>query len=360
MFAGGGTGGHLFPGISLAQLLVEKDRHGRILFVGARKEFEKPLIDRYGFDYRFIRQKPLPRSLFGLVLFPFRSLIALVTAMPLVVSFRPDVAVGLGGYGSVIPLFAAHLLGVPLVLLEQNSVPGRANRFLGRWARLVCLEFESSIRYFRKCRCLEVLGNPLRRSLFLEGKGLKPFNLAAGKKTIAVLGGSQGASAINEKIISELRIIEPHSDRIQMIHQTGSNDFERVKEAYSKTSLSAHVADFIDDMGRVYQNADLIVSRAGGTTIAEITAFGVPAILIPFPYAKDNHQFLNAKEVSERKAAVIFEQKNFASASLLQQALDIVLNEEKLAVMKQASKRIGRPDAAEVIADKIWAIAKKE
>ena len=359
MFAGGGTGGHLFPGVSLAQLLADKDADARILFAGGRKEFEKPLLEKFGFSYRLVRQAPLPHSLFGLVFFPFRSLVAFFVALPLTISFGPDVAIGLGGYGSVMPLLAAHLLKVPLVLLEQNSVPGKANRLLARWAHLVCLEFESSKRYFKRCKCLEVLGNPLRESLLAERKDLSAFGLAAGKKTIAVLGGSQGASAINEKIISELGIIAAQSEKIQIIHQTGGKDFQKVKDAYSRTPLSSFVAEFIDDMGQVYQNADLIISRAGGTTIAEITAFGAAAVLVPFPYAKDNHQYLNAEEIVARGAAVILEQKDFSSASLLGKALDILLDERKLASMKEASTGIGRPQAARAIADRIMAVARK-
>lgn len=359
VFAGGGTGGHLFPGISLAQVISRKDRFAEIVFVGAKKDFEKEQVEKCGFRYRCIRQKPFAHTLFEFVAFSFWAGIAFFVSLALFFSLKPDVAIGLGGYGSVMPLILARLLKVPIVLLEQNSIPGKANLFLSRWAHLVCVQYESSKNYFAQCARVEKLGNPIREAILKEARKIKSFTLDKGKRTILILGGSQGASPINEKVISELEVVGRVSDRIQIIHQTGENDFEKVSSAYAKTPIKAYVLEFIDEMAPVYQSADLVISRSGATTIAEMTALGLPSILIPFPHAKDNHQFFNAQEIADKGAAVLFEQKNFASRSLMKEALDIIFNEKRLDEMKGASAKLAVPRAAEIIADEIIALAQK-
>jgi UDP-N-acetylglucosamine--N-acetylmuramyl-(pentapeptide) pyrophosphoryl-undecaprenol N-acetylglucosamine transferase len=254
-------------------------------------------------------------------------------------------------------LIVAHLLRVPIVILEQNAIPGRANILLCRWAALACVQFEMSRQYFKKCNRVEQFGNPVRGSL-LGGHRKKGFaGLDRRKKTIVVLGGSQGSSPINEKVVSELGLLERHRDGIQLIHQTGKRDFERVCRAYAHSSVKAKVFAFIEDMGAVYHNADLVIGRSGATTVAELSALGVPALLVPFPHARDNHQYYNAKVLADGGGAVIFEQKNFATRSLIEEALRIVSDGKRLSRMRRAAKKLGKPEAAERIAEEIAGIA---
>jgi len=358
IFAGGGTGGHLFPGISVAQVLEGKDRAARILFAGTKKELEKRVVERFGFRYRLVKQRPYPRSALELAPFFFRGLVSFFISLPLFLSFRPDVAVGLGGYGSVTTLFVAHLLKVPIVILEQNSIPGRANILLSRWAELACVQFEMTRKYFGKCKRVEQTGNPVRSSLLRENRRIESFSRDAGRKTIVILGGSQGARPVNDKVVSELEIIERSGQRLQIIHQTGEKDFEKVNRAYSRTSLKASVFGFIDDIAAIYRSADLVIGRAGATTISELTALGIPSILVPLPHAKDNHQYFNAKELADRGAALIFEQKDFASRSLMEEALKLVSDEKKLLQMKAAARELAMPQAAERVADEIMKVAR--
>ena len=346
----GGTGGHIFPAIAVVEELKRRDPGTRVLFVGSRNRMEARIIPAMGFDFRVICTAALPRGVSPRLLIAGRELaMGAIQAVGIVRSFDPEAIFITGGYTCAPVAFAGVLMGVPLFLQEQNAVPGLTNRAAGRWARRVFLGFEEAAGWFDHAR-VEVTGNPIRfrdplpRRIAAERLGLDPDT-----KTLFVMGGSQGASAINEAMIKTLPLLREISDEIQIVHQTGEPDYDMAVDAYRRSGIRHLVRPFFDEIHHVYSASDLMLCRAGGMTIAEITAFGLPAILVPFARATNDHQTLNALSLERRGAAIVIPEGEISPERLAEEIKGIILDGMRLSGMSRASKSLGNPKAAEMI-----------
>src|SRR5262245_13105276 len=299
IIAGGGTGGHLFPGIAVAREILRRDAGSRILFVGAKQGIESRIVPKEGFELRTLPVGGIKgvsvirrvRNLLGM-------LSGVVKARGILRQFKPDVVIGVGGYASFPMLSAATLGGYPRVIMEQNAIPGLANRVLGKWVDFAAVTDERTHSYFGN-RAV-VTGNPVRP----EFKSISPKTHTR-PYTVLVFGGSQGAQSINRGVIEALDALIDWKDRLHFVHQTGERQLDDVKTAYKNKGFDADVRSFFSNFHEQYAAADLIVARSGATTVAEIKAAGRAAILIPFPFATDDHQTKNARAMADQNAAVL-------------------------------------------------------
>jgi UDP-N-acetylglucosamine--N-acetylmuramyl-(pentapeptide) pyrophosphoryl-undecaprenol N-acetylglucosamine transferase len=354
VLAGGGTGGHLAPGLAVADELRRRLPHVRIVFIGTGRPLEEHLIPHAGYELLAMPASRMPHSPIEAVLFPLRLWQSVRSARSVLRELKPAVVIGLGGYGSFPPVLAARRLSIPSVLLEQNSIPGKANRWLSRWAREVYVQFESSCGHFRFPERVHVLGNPLRRGI-TEGSrqgACEKFSLDSRLKTLLILGGSQGARRINQAVCDALKDFAA-SGILQVIHQTGSLDFWWVSGRYKEIRIRSHVTAFIDEMADALAGADLIVGRSGATTLAEIAAVGRPSVLVPYPHAADNHQYLNARTFEDAGAAVIFDDSRLDAAALSSIVMQLMGDDRRRAAMAEASRTLARPDATRDVCDRI-------
>ncbi|MFO0726879.1 MAG: undecaprenyldiphospho-muramoylpentapeptide beta-N-acetylglucosaminyltransferase [Myxococcota bacterium] len=348
LIAGGGTGGHLYPGIALAEELTTRQKGNEVVFVGTERGLEARVVPALGFPLDLIEVKPLKgRGIFGVL----AGLLALPRAVSrsaaLLKKHKPDVAVGVGGYASGPVLLAAWMARIPAVVLEQNTVPGFTNRVLSRLVDLVFTSFESSARWFPKNKAI-ALGNPIRQKLldnFLSSK------VPDGKFNVLVLGGSQGAHALNLRMLEAAPSLLDLGEKLRIIHQTGQNDEAIVKKGYAEAGLDAEVHAFIEDMSAVYRRADLVVCRAGATTIAELLVAKKAALFVPYPFAADNHQELNAKEMVERGAAMMILERELDGRRLADEIRALFGDRARLEQMERAASRAGRPEAGREIID---------
>lgn len=351
VIAGGGTGGHLFPGVAIAEELKARDPASEVLFVGTARGIEARVLPRLGWPLELIDASGLKTvgalgALKGLLRIPR----AIWQSRRILKRFRPDAVVGVGGYASGPVLLCAWLMGTPTAILEQNSIPGLANRIVGKFAHAVFLAFDETRRYFPASRVL-MTGNPIRRQL-------RERLLSAGARReegrpfhIFCFGGSQGARAVNALMVDAAIALATAGRRFTLVHQTGKDDRDTVASKYREAGIAADVRDFIDDMAAEYARADLVVSRAGATTVAELTAIGRPAILVPYPFAADDHQTVNARELGRAGAALVFPQNELDGARLAAAIAELMEDPDRLARMQSAMKSLGRPDAAGAIVD---------
>lgn len=355
IFAGGGTGGHLIAGISAAEEIRMRFHNAEIMFCGTEKKFEEEYVVQQGFRFQKIHAKKWERSFKGIFVFLRMAILGVIESLFLQRKFKPDIVVGLGGYASFAPIIAAKLLCIPSVLLEQNVVPGKANLFLARWADEVCCHWRSSLKWFAKARKVNVTGTPIRKGIVSGRKKnyYEKFGFDSAKYTIVVTGGSQGAQAINEVMVKSLHKLEPFSEKIQIIHCAGEHGYECVKKGYGQTKINSFVCSFLNEMAAALNIADIVICRAGATTIAEITAIGIPAILIPYPYAADNHQYWNAVEVEKNGGGYLLPQIDLTPEKIVEIIIDLLRNKEKYERMKMFSKEMGRPDASVCVVDTI-------
>jgi UDP-N-acetylglucosamine--N-acetylmuramyl-(pentapeptide) pyrophosphoryl-undecaprenol N-acetylglucosamine transferase len=345
IIAGGGTGGHLFPGIAVAREIQRRHPGAPILFVGAEQGIEAKLIPKEGFDLRTL---PLG-GIKGLG--PVRqigNLMGMVTgilkARSILRDFKPDAVIGVGGYASFPMLSAAVMGGYPRVIMEQNAIPGLANRVLGKWVDFAAVTDARTERYF-KDRAV-VTGNPIRP----EFKSI-PSKTHQPPFTILIFGGSQGAQSINRAVIEALQSLSDFKSELRFIHQTGERQLDDVRRAYAAGGFEADVRTFFNNFHEQYAAADLIISRSGATTVAEIKAAGRAAVLIPFPFATDNHQMKNALAMGEEKAAVVISNSDLNGRRLADTVLDFIRHPERLKEMETNARRIAILDAEARIVD---------
>ncbi len=313
IIAGGGTGGHLFPGIAIAEEFLRRNRGDRILFVGTNKGIEKRVLGGLGFslqtiDVEGIKGKGWVKSLAAVLRIPM----SLIQSFRIIRGFSPELVIGVGGYASGPVVLAARLIGIRTAIAEQNALPGLTNRILGKMVDRVFVSFAQTGRWFHSRKVL-VSGNPIRQGFTAEMKQPKEPNLPL---TLLVFGGSQGAHAINRAMLEALDDLGPLRSRLRILHQTGSKDRDVVANTYLTKDVTAEVLPFIMDMVAAYQTADLLVCRAGATSIAEITAAGKVAILIPFPAAVEDHQTKNAEVLVQAGAAEMIREKELTGARL--------------------------------------------
>ncbi len=351
LLTGGGTGGHLFPGIAAAEALCRQRPGSEVLFVGTRRKMDKTSLARYGFAVRSIhclglKGKSLVSTVQALAMLP----LSFIEAAFQIVRFRPDIVLGVGGYVTGPVVAMARMLRVPTVIHEQNSVPGLANRKLGTLVDRICLSLPGSEEYFFEKK-VTLTGNPVRRDILnLAQEERKPGGES--KMTVLILGGSQGAHRVNE-LASEALISCRKNARpdLAIIHQTGAADEEVIKKRYDESGIKAHVAAFFADIPEMYRKADLLVSRAGATTLAELAVLGKPAILIPYPYAADNHQEKNARYYCDGGGALMFMERDLTEAVLADTVRQLLIDQKRLREMAIAMKKLAYPKAAEEIID---------
>lgn len=349
VFAGGGTGGHIFPAIALADELKKNAPGIEITFVGAKAGLEGSIVPRHGYELKILDVEGIKRR--G-VLRGIRAVIkaaaALWGAILLLKRLGPAGVIGCGGYSSAPVLFAAKVLGIKTAILEQNALPGITNRLLGRFAQRAYIAFEEAGEYFRK-DSIRLLGNPVRRAILDAGSGDKPETGAG--FTILVLGGSQGALAINSAMLDAIDCLKDMWPFLRVVHATGPSGFGTVEEGYGKRGFKgAEVKRFIDDMASAYAAADIVVTRAGATTIAEIIALGRASVLIPYPYAADDHQRKNAMALVRKGAGIMLEQHGLSGEALAKEIKRLYSNRGALDDIKRNAKNLGAPDAAAKIA----------
>lgn len=360
IISGGGTGGHIFPAIAIANALKRLDPATEILFVGAngRMEMEKVPAAGYkiiGLDIQGFQRKSLLKNL----KLPFKVLGSLMKAREIIREFKPDAAVGVGGYASGPLLLAAGNMNVPYLIQEQNSFAGMTNKWLGKKAEKVCVAFSGMDQFFPAEKIL-MTGNPIRKeAVELGGKraeALVAFGLSADKKTVLVTGGSLGAGTLNKSMLAELDLFE--KEDVQLIWQTGKFYYKSILEAtQGKVHDNVRIVEFLNRMDLAYAAADVIISRAGAGTIAELCVIAKPVILVPSPNVAEDHQTQNAMALVKRKAAVLITDQE-AEGTLGSLAVGLIRDEQKCMELKANIASLALPDADDVIAKEVLIIAK--
>ena len=355
ILAGGGTGGHIYPAIAIANEFRYRFQDSEILFIGTRKGLEKELVPRNNFSLEFISAKGLARGLRKELLFlPFYILKSLLESRALLRKYQPDIVVGTGGYVSLPLVLMASLLGKRTLIQEQNSYPGISTRILALFANRVCLSYQDSTSYFPLKRKLRVLGNPIRKEIVSGNRedGLKKFDLKPDKKTVFIFGGSQGSRRINQSIKEGISYLE-QAKNIQLLWQTGSKDFEEIRDIMKGANVASTVLPFIQDMSSAYAVSDLLVCRAGALTLAEVTACGKPSILIPYPFATADHQRYNAMSLKEKGAAEVILEKDLKEENLAIQIVKLLKNENSLMEMSKNARSLAKPLATSEIVNEM-------
>jgi UDP-N-acetylglucosamine--N-acetylmuramyl-(pentapeptide) pyrophosphoryl-undecaprenol N-acetylglucosamine transferase len=348
LIAGGGTGGHVFPGIAIAEEVVTRHPANDVVFVGTARGLEATVVPKAGFpieliDVRGLKGKGLADTLRNLLLLP----LALWQSFQVLRRWRPDIVVGVGGYASGPVVLAAWLLRIPTAVQEQNAIAGFTNRILGRFAQAAFTAFPEAARHFPR-RKVHPLGNPIRRTLMENF--MRP-EVRHDLPKLLVFGGSQGAHALNMRVVEALPHLADLRGKLLITHQTGARDREQVERGYRACGFEPDVREFISDMSAAYAGADLVVCRAGATTLAELTVCRKPSILVPFPLAADNHQVQNARSLVDAGAAVMIEERELTGERLATEIRAILSDAERRERMARAAGRLGSPQAAKEIAD---------
>ncbi|HXQ72907.1 MAG TPA: undecaprenyldiphospho-muramoylpentapeptide beta-N-acetylglucosaminyltransferase, partial [Pyrinomonadaceae bacterium] len=343
LIAAGGTGGHIYPGIAVAQEIMRRDPGSKVRFVGTARGLETKLVPKAGFELTLIdsaglKNVSLVARMKGVVILPK----SFVSAGRVIREFRPDVVVGAGGYVSGPVVLMAALMRRPTLVMESNALPGWTNRVLARFVNRAAVSFEQALPYFRGKAV--VTGNPVRREFF----EIPAKHREAGKLSLLIFGGSQGARAINEAMVAALPGLKSLPVQLRIKHQTGPADFEKVKAGYAAAGWNEHaeVTSYIDNMMNDFAEADLVICRAGATTTAELIAAGKASIMIPFPYAADDHQRKNAEALQAAGAARMIVQQELSGDRLIDEIGGLVLDPSQLDRMEEASKKLAHGDAA--------------
>jgi UDP-N-acetylglucosamine--N-acetylmuramyl-(pentapeptide) pyrophosphoryl-undecaprenol N-acetylglucosamine transferase len=360
IFAGGGTGGHIFPGLAMAQELEKRLPQAKIVFVGTTRGLEADLVPEYGFQLEFISIIGLSRSMdLKLILFPFYLFKGLCQSNHLLERIRPDLVVGTGGYVSWPVLFLAGLKRIPTLIQEQNSYPGITTRLLAVLVDRVCLAYRESVKHFWFKKNVEVLGNPIREDILKADRnsGFKSFGLNPKKKTLFVFGGSQGSKKINKAVLDSLRYLEKE-ENLQVLWQTGRKDYQMVKDQVRKNLVAVAVFPFIQAVGEAYGVSDLIVSRAGALSLAEIISCRKPSILIPYPFAANDHQRKNAEHLKREGASEMILEKDLDGAKLARLVADLLSDKKRLGQMRDACGKLSQPKSTQLLADEMIGLLK--
>jgi len=352
LIAAGGTGGHIYPGIAVAKEIMRRDGASEVLFVGTARGLETKIVPDNGFQLSLIKSAGLKNvgfigKLKGLLILPKSFL----EARYLIKDLKPDVVVGAGGYVSGPVLLTASLMRVPTLVMDSNALPGFTNRRLAPFVTKAALTFEEALPFFGKKGI--VTGNPVRKEFF----DIQPKERGE-KVNLLIFGGSQGARAVNNAMGDALRLLP--NERLQITHQTGEFDFEKLKEIYSRSEFKeADIRQYISNMVDEFAKADLVICRAGATTCAELSAAGKAAIMIPLPTAADDHQRRNAEALQTAGAAKMILQRDLNGESLANEILELINQEEKISAMETSTRKLARKDAAEVTVDLIEELAER-
>jgi len=358
--SGGGTGGHIFPAVSIANAVMRLRPDAKILFIGALGRMEMQRVPAAGYEIKGLPIRGFFRPLWrpanvGVAIDYLKSK---WLAKKLLKEFKPDVAVGVGGYASSAALGAANSLGIPTLIQEQNSYAGLANKQLASKARKICVAYEGMERFFPKEKIM-LTGNPVRQALLettiSREDAVRSLGFDPAKKTILLVGGSLGARTINESVLQHLDLVEQTD--VQILWQTGKYYYADIQERLKGKQLpNLKATDFISDMGTAYRAADLVISRAGASSISEFCLIGKPVILVPSPNVAEDHQTKNALALANRDAA-LYVKDSEAPATLLQLALDTVADEARLHALSENVLKLALPDSADIIAKEVIKLA---
>jgi UDP-N-acetylglucosamine--N-acetylmuramyl-(pentapeptide) pyrophosphoryl-undecaprenol N-acetylglucosamine transferase len=356
VIAAGGTGGHLYPAVALARAFQQKGPAITIVFVGTARGLESKVLAHEGFELLLISARPVMgknviEAAQGLLSLP----LSLWQCLKILKARRVDLVIGVGGYTSPMMVLAAALTGTARVILEPNAYPGMANKAVGPFAQRVFLSYESAAASFDR-RKIRVVGTPIRKEFVEQSPREGIATPMPGQRRVLIFGGSQGARAINSAVVEGLPELMKRHPQLSVIHQTGDADYGRVTEAYRRAGISAQVTPFLYDMPSALRSADLVVARAGAMTIAELTACGKPAILIPLPQAIYDHQTRNANVMAAAGAAVVLSQAELTGARLTDAITKILDDPERLRTMSDCSRSMRRIDAADAIVRECYAL----
>lgn len=339
----GGTGGHVFPALAVAEEIRTRFPECEILFLGGTGA-EKGMVERAGIRFKGLPAKGIIGGGFKKIFSSLWIIKALVLALKEINTFKPDAIVGFGGYAGFCPVLAGWILGIPTAIHEQNNIPGVTNRILGRIVKIIFISFNDLSNSFPKTKT-KVTGNPVRKEILNSGRTDQ-------EKSILVFGGSQGAAAINDAVIKALPRLQKAGITIR--HQTGKADFDQVRKAYKDMEIDVDmVSPFIHDMGAAYAQAQLVICRAGASTVFEVAAAGKPAIFIPFPHATHDHQTGNGKCLADLGAAVVIPQQDLNGDVLADEILKLISDQNGLKEMGSKALSFSRPDAASAIVEGI-------
>ncbi|MBT1072087.1 undecaprenyldiphospho-muramoylpentapeptide beta-N-acetylglucosaminyltransferase [Pelotalea chapellei] len=360
VIAGGGTGGHLFPGIAVAEEFLSRSSENEVLFIGTERGIESRAVPAAGYRLEIISAAGIRgKGSFGKLKGGIQMLYGYAQSRRVLREFQPDIVLGVGGYASLPVVMAARGLQIPNFIHEQNAIPGMSNRLLARLTDRAFITLEESIRYFPEQKVL-LTGNPLRRQIlgmqkseaaegavdFLVPSPGSPFH-------IFVFGGSQGAHAINTAMVAALPFLKKQDTDLEITHQTGEKDCEEISAAYRAAGVAARVTPFISDMAAEYAKADLIVCRAGATTIAEVTACGKACLFIPFPHAVDDHQRRNAEALLKKEACLMLLEQELSGEKLAEVIVELIKDPKARLRMRQLAFSLARLDAAKIIVDEM-------
>lgn len=353
--AGGGTGGHLFPGIAVAEEWLSRAADNEVLFVGTERGIEAREVPRLGYRLALITASGV-RGKGGLAKLKGMAMLlyGYAESRKILRQFCPDAVLGVGGFASGPLVMAARGMGIPCFVHEQNAIAGFTNRVLARFARQVFISFEQTAR-FLPAESTVLTGNPLRRQILEQVDAARAMTGTSDRFNLLVFGGSQGAHSINMAMAAAAPHMAKQADRLRIVHQTGEKDLEEVRDAYARAGLGAEVVPFIQGMAAAYGTADLIICRAGATTLAEVTACGKPCIFIPFPHAVDDHQRRNADALLNQGAGFMVTERELTGEGLASMVLSLMDQPRELERTGAAARDMARLDAAKTIVDLIVA-----
>lgn len=350
IIAGGGTGGHLFPAIAIARAVKVEEPDARVLFVGTTHGIEAKIIPGTEFPIEFITARGMMKTgIFNSILSALEIPVGLFQSISIIRRFRPDCVLGVGGYASGPTVLAAWLMRVPTSIQEQNSVMGNTNRILSKIVDRIFISWENTEPATPSEKTF-VEGNPVRDDIFLEQSKAAP---KSGEFRILIFGGSRGARSINQSVIANLDALSESADKVRILHQTGTGAAQELTTAYEKAGIKADVREFINDMGAAYDWADVVICRSGASSLAELTALGKPAIVIPYPYAIGDHQARNAAVLQAQRAVRVVKDSSLKNGALLKEIRNLMDHPDLLSEMAENSRKLGRPQAAREIAKEL-------
>jgi UDP-N-acetylglucosamine--N-acetylmuramyl-(pentapeptide) pyrophosphoryl-undecaprenol N-acetylglucosamine transferase len=351
LIAAGGTGGHVFPAIAIADEIKKLNQNTEYLFVGTKDKIEARVVPQRGYTLKYIWISGFYRSFrFDNLLFPLKVVVSFCQSFILIRNFKPDIVIGTGGYVCGPVLYSASMLGIPIVVHESNSYPGMTTRLLSKRAMKIFTAFDKTTQWLKRKDNVELIGTPTRDALgtISREQGIRFFNLDPSKETVLIFGGSLGAASINQAV--KEMINELIGAGIQLIWQTGKSYTVSMNEL--KTKKSVWIGAFIDRMEYAFAAADVVVCRAGATTLAELTRLGKAAILVPYPHAASDHQTYNARSLVDAGAAIMITDKNIKT-KLKKELIYLLSDDQKMLQMSEACKKLGKPDAGSEIARRI-------
>jgi UDP-N-acetylglucosamine--N-acetylmuramyl-(pentapeptide) pyrophosphoryl-undecaprenol N-acetylglucosamine transferase len=358
LIAGGGTGGHLYPGIAIADEIRRRKPEAKVIFAGRGLALERSIVERHGYALVAVKSggvvgRSLGKRIAGLTM----AVRGFFEAGRVLDVLRPKAVVGVGGYASFPMVLAAQSRGIPTVIQDQNAVPGLSNRILGRRARAIALTYDETRRHFGGRGV--VTGNPVRAEFVSADRDAARRQRQSGDplRHLLIFGGSQGARKLNDAVIAALPLLAARRDGLRVVHGTGPSDHDRVAAAYARAGIDADVRPYLTDICAAYENADLVVSRSGASTMSELAACGKPAILVPLPSAAHDHQRRNAGAAVAAGAAVLLEEKDLDGARLAGAVTALLDDPARLDAMERAASGLARPDAASRIVDLVESVA---